>query len=163
MKILNRALFFSFLICSAIIILLYISLTNEVGNIAMNSKTDNPNFQTKGIITYQYYQASTKYKGERKTIREALINKVPKLATRKKGWIVIRFIVNHQGLTDRFRFFCIDEKYRDAKLSSQEEENLLKLIRPLHNWKIGKVNGEKVDSYYQITFKAENGKVIDIF
>ncbi|MDQ0065169.1 hypothetical protein [Chryseobacterium lathyri] len=163
MKMLNRALLISFLICIAVIILLYISLTNDVGNIAMNSRTDNPNFHTKGIITYQYYQASTKYKGERKTIRKALINKVPKLTTIKKGWIVIRFIVNYQGLTDRFRFFCIDEKYGDAKLSNQEEENFLKLIRPLHNWEIGKVNGEKVDSYYQITFKVENGKVIDIF
>lgn len=163
MKILNRALLISFFICTAIIILLYVSLTNEVGNIAMNSKTDNPNFQTKGIITYQYYQASTKYKGERKTIKEALINRISKLTTMKNGWIVIRFIVNYQGLTDRFRFFCIDEKYKDIKLSNQEEENLLKLIRPLHNWEIGKVNGKKVDSYYQITFKVENGKIIDIF
>ena len=162
MKILNRLLFVTFLLCTSLLVLIVVSLTNQIGDISMNKKIDNSDFQTKGI-TYQYYQANTKYKGERKAIRDILLVKNPKLASVKNGWLVIRFLVNQEGLTDRFRFFCIDEKYRDINLSNQEEEELLKNIRSLRNWEVGKVNGEKVDSYYQITFKVENGKVIDIF
>ncbi|PRB03811.1 hypothetical protein CQ046_08440 [Chryseobacterium sp. MYb7] len=162
MKILNRLLLITFLLCTSLLVLIVVSLTNEIGDISMNKKTDNSDFQTKGI-TYQYYQANTKYKGERKAIRDILMVENLKLASVKNGWLVIRFLINYEGSTDRFRFFCIDEKYRDIKLSNQEEENLLKIVRLLRNWEVGKVDEKKVDSYYQITFKVENGKVIDIF
>ncbi|NML70755.1 hypothetical protein HHL23_13260 [Chryseobacterium sp. RP-3-3] len=162
MKILNRALFISFLICIALLIFIIFSIANEIGDISVNKKTDNPDFHTKGI-TYQYYQANTKYKGERKAIRDSFMTKIPKLTTIHNGWIIIRFLINYEGATDRFRFFCIDENYQNIKLDNHEEKDLLKIVRSLHNWEIGKVNEKKVNSYYQITCKIENGKVIDIF
>lgn len=162
MKLLNRSLIISFSICIAIIIGLYLSFTNQVGDLYKNNKIDDKNFKVKSHI-YQYYESGAKYKGERKAIRDILITKKINLINIHNGWIVIRFVVNYLGLTDRFRFFCVDENYQKIELSNQEKENLLMILRPLHNWEVGKIESEKVDSYYQITFKVENGKVIDIF
>ena len=36
-------------------------------------------------------------------------------------------------------------------------------IKKLNNWIPGIKDQEKVDSYYQINFKIDNGKIVDIF
>ncbi|WNI38849.1 MULTISPECIES: hypothetical protein [unclassified Chryseobacterium] len=161
MKILNRFLLFTFIVCILLSILLYFGLKNEVGDITKDNN-DNPSFKTKGKV-YQYYQSGAKYKGDRKEIKDILLSKKIESKTLNQGWIVTRFIVNSQGITDRFRFFCIDKNYNNIKLDSKEEKYILNIIRSLKNWQIGEIDNANVDSYYQITFKVENGKVTDIF
>lgn len=162
MKLINRLLLIAFLLCTALSVLIYQGFTNEVGNITANSKIDNPNFKTKGHI-YQYYQSGAKYKGERKAFRDVLIKHRFDITSVQNGWITVRFIVNHVGLTDRFRFFCINQDYTSLQLSKNEKQELLKAVQSLQKWEVGKVDGKSVDSYYQITLKIENAKITDIF
>lgn len=162
MKRLNKLLIISFSSFVIISMILYLSVTNEVGDISINTDSDNPNFRIKGHV-YQYYQSGAKYEGERAAIRNYLLPKNIFFKSLKNGWVTARFIVNHQGYTDRFRFFCINTDYNEVFLSHNEEDYLLKTLRSLKKWKIGKVDNEEVDSYYQITLKIENGKIINIF
>lgn len=163
MKILNKCLFASFILLIILSIILYLGIINEIGDISSNKiKSDRQNFKVDGHI-YQYYQSSAKYKGERKAFRDDLLYREINITSIKNGWITIRFIINDQGEADRFRFFCIDENYDDKKINAKEEKHLLSLMQSLKKWEAGNAKGEKVNSYYQITFKVENGKAIDIF
>lgn len=148
--------------CASFLILIYLGITNEIGNISENNKIDNPYFHTKNHI-YQYYQSGAKYVGERKAVRDIFNTKKFNLSSIPNGWITIRFIVNYQGITNRFRFFCISNNYRELQINKHLEQELLKAVKSLHNWEVGKFEGKKVDSYYQITLKIENAKIIDIF
>ena len=162
MKNLNILLIISFFILLTISTILYISLTVEIGDIPKNKYFDNSNFRTRGHV-YQYYQSGAKYEGEREALRESLLVKNINFKSLQNGWITIRFIVNYEGDTDRFRFFCIDKNYNEAILNKSDEENILRQIRLLKNWKIGRIDNKVVDSYSQITFKIEDGKITDIF
>lgn len=162
MKLINKSLLIAFLLCGGLLVFIYQGLTNEVGDITVNNKSDNPNFKTKGHV-YQYYQSGAKYKGERKAFRDALINHKLNLTSVQNGWVTIKFIVNHIGLIDRFRLYCINQDYAGLQLDNNETQEILKAVQSLQKWEVGKVDGKSVDSYYQITLKIENAKVIDIF
>ncbi|MCT3760542.1 hypothetical protein HZQ19_18305 [Elizabethkingia anophelis] len=162
MKIINKLLIISLIISSFLIIGIYISLINEVGDISINKKIDNPNFRIERPV-YQYYYSNAKYKGEREGIRNALNLKRSNITSIKNGWITIRFIISKNGDIGRFRFFSIDEQYNELNIDNNDVELLLNSIKKLKNWEIGIVKDIKVNSYYQITFKIQNGKISNIF
>lgn len=161
MKFLNIILISSFSVCLILLITLWISLTNEIGDIPKN-KDDDPSFNTAGHV-YQYYQSNTKYKGERKAIRNKILYSNLKLKSIEDGWITVRFIVSNVGTTGRFRFLCIDKDYHEIKLDNNERQIILSVVRSLNDWQIGIIDSKRVDSYYHVNFKVENKKIIDVF
>ena len=161
-KTVNIIVISSFIISVFLSILLYIGLSNEIGDIKYNASLDNKNFAIKGHI-YQYYQSGAKYKNERAGIRDEILNKKNVLKSIKNGYITARFVINYQGQTDRYRLQVVNLNYEEKKISQQDKKEIFKQIKSLKYWIPGVIENKKVDSYSQINFKIHDGKIVDIF
>ena len=161
-KTVNIIVLSSFIVSVVLSILLYIGLSNEIGDITYDASIDNKNFVTQGHI-YQYYQSGAKYKNERAGIRDELLNKKNVLKSFKNGYITARFVINSQGQTDRYRLQVVSLNYEEKKISQQDKNEIIKQIKSLKYWIPGVIENQKVDSYSQINFKIQDGKIVDIF
>ena len=161
-KTVNIILLSSFFVSVILSILLYIGLSNEIGDITYDASIDNKNFVTQGHI-YQYYQSGAKYKNERAGIRDEILNKKNVLKSFKNGYITARFVINSQGQTDRYRLQVVNLNYEEKKISQQDKNEIIKQIKSLKYWIPGVIENQKVDSYSQINFKIQDGKIVDIF
>ncbi|AZI54747.1 hypothetical protein EIB75_05550 [Epilithonimonas vandammei] len=161
-KTVNAILIVSFIASIIISILLYKSVSNQLGDIKYISGRDDPNFDTQAHI-YQYYQSNPKYKGERKGIRKEIFLKDRDVQSLKNGYITARFILNSKGQTDRYRLKAVDNNYQKNQVTLQDSQKIISQLKILQNWIPGNVKNKKVDSYVQINFKIHDGKIIDIF
>ena len=76
--------------------------------------------------------------------------------------MTIRFIVNCQGQTGRFRVQGMSYKYNEKTFNKNLTSQLLSLTKQLDGWIIGENGGKKFDYYQYLTFKIEKGKLIEI-
>jgi len=142
-----------------------IATPGNVGDIAFDSLTDKRDFylcHPENI--FQYYNFGTTYKGEKYTLRKTLIKKFIYQKEYKKvsGYVVIRFVVNCKGETDRFRVSQIDQNYNPAEFDAGLVEQLLRLTKELKDWIPGKRDGVPIDSYVYLNFIIKNGKLVDV-
>lgn len=156
MKKLNLILFISTAISLLFIFLLYEGMTNEIGDVK-----DGNNFHNSQV--YQYYQASTKYKGGRKAIRDYFLKNEIYIESISDGWITIRFVVDLDGKIEGLNFYCIDNNYNKKSLTGKEEKKIQIVLFSLKEWVSGTVNEKRVNSIYQITLNISKNKVINVF
>ena len=142
-------------------------LFNEVGDISNNPNIDQTSFKVCNcFLSNQYYQVGTHYVGERTAMRKELYNLIgdTTINESKNGYITFRFIVSCKGKTGRFRIYQADSSIKKTNFNSRTIDKLLKAVMLLKQWKPGKDNSDNlVDSYYQINFKIEKGKITNIF
>lgn len=142
----------------------------HVGDIAFDPKTDNPDFKVCHRHIYQYYNFEKgNFSLDKKIIRQHFESKFKPIANSldERGYITIRFVVNCEGETDRFRIFQIDTEMKDTEFSEDLMNQLLALTKELKGWKAGEFNAirdrkGKFDFYQYLTFKIRNGDLIDI-
>lgn len=136
---------------------------DNIGDIPYNPKTDNADFylcNPNRIV--QYYSVSTDYRGERIAMYDEIMSKYKykQAYGSKSGFITIRFVVNCKGDTDRFRVFELDDHYQNTKFEPEMIHHLLDIVRSLDAWIPGSRDGQIYDSYFRITFKIHNSKII---
>lgn len=137
----------------------------HVGDISPDPKQDDPAFTVcRENYVPQYYSLESGYEGEKPAI-EAYFRKNFVHNNKHKavdGYITIRFVVNCQGKTGRFRLQEVGPdlvaKQFPAELSSQ----LLRLVKSLQGWKPGMNNGVALDYYKYLTFKIKDGNIAEI-
>ncbi len=161
---LNLWLLFSFLIATVLTLWLYLKLNEHVGDISYDSAIDSAEYSPCGEYRiYQYYNIDTHYQGGIKAIKKVLLPKIRTEKLPKNGLLTVRFVVNCHGRPGYFRTNMIDSGLEDIKVSADASNHLYALISELKDWVPGQIQGEPMDSYVQIVFKLEQGKVIDIF
>lgn len=143
-------------------------MKNNIGDIEFDPKIDSSSYMLcDENRVFQYYSVGTDYIGERKAMRDEIFKALENehlLFDNKEGYITFRFVVNCNGRTDRFRFKSVNSDLKKNEFPSADIEILEKAIRTLKKWRPGvSIDGNPVDSYYQINFKIENGIIIDIF
>jgi hypothetical protein len=113
----------------------------------------------------RYYYKGTFYKGGIYAIRkevDRIYQPVP--IDGEDGLIRIRFIVNCQGQAGQYEVLELDNDYRPKTFDSSISGQLLAITRQLQDWKAGKLeNGIPIDTYRILTFRIDDGQVIDIF
>lgn len=137
----------------------------QVGNIEYDPKLDKANFKTclKEKYLFQYYNLENgfQYKGGyfelHKEIKENF--RYVNNTEYESGYIVIRFLVNCQGETDRFRVQEIGLDYQPKKFNKELVNQLLTITKNLKGWNAGEFKGYKVDYYQYLTFVIGNGKI----
>lgn len=138
---------------------------NHVGDIAFDEKTDDPNFKIclSGRIP-QYYEfgKSLQYKGEKPAIDKHFEILKQNESTAESGYITIRFIVNCEGKTGRYRIEEMNNDYQPMSFDKKLVEKILTLTRELDGWHVGGDQAHPVDYYQYLTFKIEGGKLIEI-
>ncbi|MCA4895297.1 MAG: hypothetical protein ING84_09865 [Cytophagales bacterium] len=138
---------------------------NHVGDTAFDEKIDDPNFKvcTTGRIP-QYYEfgKSLQFKGEKPAIDKHFEILKQNESTAESGYITIRFIVNCEGKTGRYRIEEMSNDYQPMSFDKNLVEKILTLTKELSGWIVGGNPEQPVDYYQYLTFKIEGGKLIEI-
>lgn len=138
----------------------------QVGDISFNQALDDPEFKLcneSDVFQYYYFNGGFQYKGEKIKIIEHFKNEFTVNGDRNdNGFITIRFIVNCNGKTGRFRVQEMDRDYTEKVFSKQLTENLLTITKRLDGWMVGEYEGVQYDYYQYLTFKIEQGRLIEI-
>ncbi len=140
----------------------------HVGDIAFDPEIDNPDFELcNEEKAYQYFNIGQGllYKGEQIALKKEFLEKYnSKIAKKESGMIRIRFIVNCEGETDRFRVLGSDENYREKEFDKSITNQLVQITKELKNWN-GLFNPETQEGwdYYQyLIFKIKDGQIVKI-
>jgi len=138
----------------------------HVGDISFDKDVDDPNFKVcneNRVFQYYNFGKGIQYKGEKPVINQYFKDQA-NLPERigENGFLTIRFIVNCEGRTGRFRVQGMDADYKEKKFDKDLTDELLSLTKQLDGWIVATHDKEKFDYYQYLTFKIENGKLIEI-
>ena len=115
------------------------------------------------IIQYFNNSQGVEYEGEKPAIDKAFQeNYDASKAAKESGLIRIRFIVNCEGETGRFRVLSMDEAYNEKPFDASITQQLLEITKRLKGWKPKVYRGRKVDYYQYLIFKIQNGEIVKI-
>ena len=102
------------------------------------------------------------YEGGKKSLKALVFAKYQTVAVAESGWIRIRFIVNCQGKTGRFRLIASDEDYQPMTYDARITNQLMTLTRNLNGWLSHYDKGDSQDYYQYLIFKIEEGRLIKL-
>ena len=138
----------------------------QIGDIYFDSKLDDPKFKLcdeNRVFQYYGFGKGLQYQGEKIEINQHFKEGL-KLneQVNESGFLTIRFIVNCEGKTGRFRVQGMDNHYAEKVFGDNLTNQLMSLTKKLDGWVIGEHEGTPYDYYQYLTFKIENGLLIEI-
>ena len=134
----------------------------NIGDINFDPSLDRKDFKlcdSKNIV--QYYSVNTDYKDGRKALYEEIYDKFRfnNDYITQSGILTVRFVVNCEGKTDRFRVMEVDKNYQEKKFSPTFKTYIVDIIKSLSDWIPGEKDGKKYDSYMYITMQIGDGMI----
>lgn len=135
---------------------------NQVGDIAADSLLDDPTFRAcRESNIPQYYNIKSGYEGEKPAIERYFKQsfRKDKAFEHENGYITIRFVVNCNGQTGRFRVQEMGRDYRPKKFPAPLTAQLLQLTKAMDGWLPGMSNSIPYDYYQYLTFTIVNGDI----
>lgn len=137
----------------------------QVGDIPFDAKVDDPNFKLcdEGqVLQYYNFSKGLQYLGEKVKVNQHFEENFKPDQNPESGYLTIRFIVNCAGKTGRYRVQGMTSDYIEKKFNDKLVAQLLSLTKKLDGWVTGEHDGKKYDYYQYLTFKIENGRLIEI-
>jgi len=109
----------------------------------------------------QYFNPGNglQYTGEKTAINDAFAAAYKPVAVDQNGWIRIRFIVNCNLETGRFRVIEADEMYKERPFDPRITEQLLTITKSLDGWQSVANENRSIDYYQYLVFKIKNGAI----
>lgn len=137
-----------------------------VGDSQYDSLTDDPNFKlcNHENLAKQYFNIgdAMEYEGEKPALVRHFLDNYQPVDTDQSGYLRIRFLVNCDGKTGRFRLTQSDINYQEITFDKQITDQLLALTQSLDGWKTKYDAGQPVDYYQYLIFKIQNGHLTEI-
>jgi hypothetical protein len=137
-----------------------------IGNIAFDEKKDKKDFSLcDEQHIFQYFNDSKgfQYKGEKFVIEEEFQKQYNSENVKKEsGWIRIRFVVNCNGESDRFRILTANYDYEPTEIDKNITSQLLNITKSLNGWIPKAISGKKIDYYQYLIFRIKDGKIDEI-
>ncbi len=137
-----------------------------VGETKFDAAVDEPSFKPcNEERVHQYYNFGNgfQYTGEKSEIIRIFKERFKSQEKKgESGYITIRFIVNCKRQTGWFRIQEMDNEYNPKKFDKGIVDGLLKITKGLDGWITGELEKVQYDYYQYLTFKMENGLLIDI-
>lgn len=160
------ALFLGFSACTGNEKHTEIRYLSHIGDTEFLADTDGEGFQPcHPDLAIQYYNLghTTGFAAEKPAIDRYFRQKykVPALQG-ESGYFTVRFLVNCEGKSGWFRTEGMDFDYQPKEFNPGIANQLLKLSKELEGWKVAVHEEEKYDYYQYLTFKIENGQLIEI-
>lgn len=139
---------------------------SNIGDIEYDETIDKRDFKLcNSSKIYQYFNNSKglEYKGD-KTALEKEIRSQYKSAELKgeTGSIRVRFVVNCEGETDRFRLIAMDSNYLPKVFDKSITDQLLQISKNLKGWKPKSYREDPIDYYQYLIFKLTDGHITHI-
>lgn len=138
------------------------SFPANVGDIAYDPALDDSGYHIcNPQVVLQYYNTPSYYKNNKRTIELHFKNryKPPVTTDEQSGFLTIRFVINCNGQTGRFRLYELDNNYQPHTFNKQISSQLLQLTKELRGWQPASYKGKSYDSYQYITFKLKKGAI----
>lgn len=138
----------------------------QVGDICFNPKTDDPHFKVCNddrVLQYYNFGKGLQYKGEKPAIKKYFKEGLKSNGLEEDtGFITIRFMVNCEGKTGRFRVQEMNNDFNKKEFSVHFKKQLLNLTKQMPGWMVGEYDGKVYDYYQYLTFKIESGNLVEI-
>ena len=137
----------------------------QVGDIAFDARRDRRAFLLcDSTHIYQYYQVSSFFPVGHQARRAYFQQHYHPVASAPAatGYVVIRFVLNCQGETDRFRVSTLGLDFKARPFPPTLVAQLLRLTRELRTWQPARRNGVAVDTYLYLNFILQNGQLRNV-
>ena len=161
--LLGILLCFSFTACDYYVINAH---ENHVGVIGEKEGISNDDFSVcfeEKIFPYYYGNNVAKYKSGKDSLRLYFDQNFDnKDYTGQSGYITIRFIINCKGETGRFEILQTGTDFKTKEFEPILVDQLFNLVQNLERWQAIKFQGDSFDSFFHLTFKIENGQIVEI-
>lgn len=138
--------------------------SNDVGDILFNNLTDNKNFLICDSTKISTSRRGLAYLGASGSVKNACIQKFdfnPSFES-FSGFITIRFIVNCQYETDRFRVQTMDFDFSAKNCPDALKKHLIQIVRELDQWQTSASRYEGLDFAKYLNFKIEHGRITNV-
>ena len=134
----------------------------SVGDILFNKSIDDSSFRLcDPVRVFQYYNTDAYFLDHKDSFSRYFLSNY-KPVPGVEGYITVKFIINCEGSTGRFRLSEMDRNYQPCHFDQRISGQLLSLVRALKNWEPALYKGKHNDSYQYITFHLQNGKIVSI-
>lgn len=138
----------------------------KIGWIPFDNNLDNPKFKVCDELNIQeYYQVNPSYGEGMQSIRNYISAHKQVLETlcEKDGYVIIRFVINCQGQTDRYRTKFMTLNYTNENSINAELQNkIIQVTRNMGNWNPGKYDGKTYDCYQHLKFLFKKSQLVDV-
>lgn len=138
---------------------------NNVGDIKPDPTLDDSTFRAcRESNIPQYYSIDSGFEGEKPAIKRYFEQnfKKNKAWAKENGYITVRFVVNCNGQTGRFRVLEMSPVYQPKKFPPALSNQLLQLTKQMPGWLPGKSENIPYDYYQYLTFTITKGEITQI-
>lgn len=144
----------------------HLNVKEKIGWIPFDRSLDNSNFKVCDEFNIEeYYQVNPFYGEGLPSIRKYISSHQLELEAlcKKDGYVIVRFVINCQGQTDRFRTkFMLLNYTEENNVNAELQKKIIQLIRNMGNWTPGKYDGKTYDCYQHLKFIFKNSKLVDV-
>jgi len=140
------------------------AVAQNVGDIAFDSRTDDPKFQLcNPNWVLQGYQLKTR-------MDETSVMVAKEFKTRfhskeewknESGLIRVRFIVNCSGVADRFRLLELGADLKEKQFNKDLAAHVLSIAKGIQ-WRVRRAHQQTVDYYHHVSVWITNGQLTDL-
>ena len=156
---------------------------DNVGDIAFDPALDDPSFHLHDSTrVWQYYNSTAYWLDHKDSITRFIRGRyhppadaanatntanaantaIATTAANQSGWLTIRFIINTEGRTGRFRLFEMDSTYQPIHFDPRISSALLAAIKDWPGWQPAHNNERRFDTYQYVTFRLRQGRITTI-
>lgn len=143
-----------------------LNVKEKIGWIPFDKNLDDPNFIVCDELNIEeYYQVAPSYGEGMPAIRKYIWAYKPLLdpLCEQDGYVIIRFVINCQGRTDRYRTKFMSLNYIDeSSLNAQLQKKINQVVRNMGNWTPGKYEGRTYDCYQHLKFLFKDSQLVDV-
>ena len=144
----------------------HLNVKEKTGWILFDKSLDNSNFKVCDELNIEeYYQVNPSYGEGMPSIRKYISAHKQSLEAlcEKDGYVIVRFVINCQGQTDRYRTKFMALNYTDENtLNAELQKKIIQLTRDMGNWTPGKYDGKTYDCYQHLKFLFKNSQLVDV-
>jgi hypothetical protein len=137
-----------------------------VGDIEQDSQLDDPDFKVcseKNAMQYFNFSEGLPYVGEKYAIEKEFEEQYDSsVAAMESGLVRIRFMVNCEGKSGRFRILGMNFNYEEKQFDDSIMQQLITITRSLGGWKVMPNEKYPKDYYQYLIFKIQDGQIIEI-
>lgn len=138
----------------------------QLGHISPSAFGDDSEFKAcyeERMFPYYYGKDPSKFSHGKDSLRNYFLKYYDHLGyTNESGYITVRFIINCEGEAGRHQLLQVGLDYQEKEFNAQLTDKLLQLTKNLKDWDPIIFGDSTYDSFIHLTFKIENGELVEI-
>lgn len=134
----------------------------HIGDTPFDSKLDDVNFKFCDTTNVLHHRGRISYTGGTPAMEKELIASYKKQPEFESftGYFFIRFAVNCNNESGRYRWEIVDEDFKETTCSTSLEKEIITKVKSLQYWNHPIYKGESHDGYTFLIIKIENGNIL---